>query len=233
MGYAGVAGVKWVVLTNGDEYRIYNACVALPFEEKLLRAIRLTDQNSPTEDTLALIAKERIKDIDVFWQTELVNRQIAKALSQLFSPDPNPELVKLVKKHVENIPAKDVRASLARVQARFVFSVEHESPPSKEHIAAKVSLKDLIDAGLLQAPLKLTGRYKKHDLNAELLPDGTVVFQGKEHSSCTAAAIDAICSIIGKKQPINGWDFWRFKDTSGKLVSLDSAREELLKKQGK
>ena len=25
MGYATVAGVEWVVITNGDEYRIYNA----------------------------------------------------------------------------------------------------------------------------------------------------------------------------------------------------------------
>ena len=27
MGYAAVGGVKWVVLSNGDEYQIYNACV--------------------------------------------------------------------------------------------------------------------------------------------------------------------------------------------------------------
>ena len=30
MGYATVAGVEWVVISNGDEYRIYNACAPVP-----------------------------------------------------------------------------------------------------------------------------------------------------------------------------------------------------------
>ena len=35
MGYAGVAGVGWVVLTDGNEYRLYNSHAAVPIEEKL------------------------------------------------------------------------------------------------------------------------------------------------------------------------------------------------------
>ena len=32
MGYVGTIGAEWVVLTNGDEYRIYNAkCGAVPY----------------------------------------------------------------------------------------------------------------------------------------------------------------------------------------------------------
>jgi len=37
LSYASVAGVQWVVLSNGDEYRIYNANAPVPVEEKLLR----------------------------------------------------------------------------------------------------------------------------------------------------------------------------------------------------
>ena len=35
MGYASVAGVEWVVLADGNEYRIYNTHVPVPVAEKL------------------------------------------------------------------------------------------------------------------------------------------------------------------------------------------------------
>ena len=47
MGYAGVCGVTWVVVTNGDEYRIYNASVPVPFEQKLFRRVNLTNPADP------------------------------------------------------------------------------------------------------------------------------------------------------------------------------------------
>ena len=55
MGYATVAGVEWVVITNGDEYRIYNALAPVPVEEKLFRKVCLSEQDSPTEETLSLL----------------------------------------------------------------------------------------------------------------------------------------------------------------------------------
>jgi len=57
MGYATVAGVKWVVLSDGDEYRIYNACVDVPVEEKLFRTVRISDIHSGAEETLGLLSK--------------------------------------------------------------------------------------------------------------------------------------------------------------------------------
>lgn len=36
MGYASVAGVEWVVLTDGDQYRIYNSHATVPVEQKNL-----------------------------------------------------------------------------------------------------------------------------------------------------------------------------------------------------
>jgi hypothetical protein len=35
LGYAVKAGVEWCVLTDGDEYRFYNATVAVDAEEKM------------------------------------------------------------------------------------------------------------------------------------------------------------------------------------------------------
>ena len=46
MGYASVAGVEWVVLTDGNEYRIYTH-TRCQFAEKLLSdAVRLTDDDA-------------------------------------------------------------------------------------------------------------------------------------------------------------------------------------------
>jgi hypothetical protein len=35
MGYAATAGVKWCVLTDGDEYRLLNAMAEVDVDEKL------------------------------------------------------------------------------------------------------------------------------------------------------------------------------------------------------
>jgi predicted type IV restriction endonuclease len=43
IGYASVAGAAWCVLTDGDEYRLYNTTVAVDAEEKLFCSIRLSD----------------------------------------------------------------------------------------------------------------------------------------------------------------------------------------------
>ncbi len=41
ISYAAVAGVEWVALTDGNEWRIYNAHAPVPVESKLFRRIRL------------------------------------------------------------------------------------------------------------------------------------------------------------------------------------------------
>src|ERR1700752_345609 len=43
MGYAAAAGVEWIVVTNGDEWRIYNSHATVPIAEKPLRCVRISD----------------------------------------------------------------------------------------------------------------------------------------------------------------------------------------------
>ena len=76
MGYAGTCGVAWVVLTDGDEYRIYNASVLAPFEQKLFRTVRLSDPNARPEETLALLSKGRIGDLDAQWKIHFADSQV-------------------------------------------------------------------------------------------------------------------------------------------------------------
>ena len=63
LGYATVVGVEWCVLTNGDEYRLYNAHAPVDVEQKLFRVVRISesDQEDYTLETLELLSKvERI-----------------------------------------------------------------------------------------------------------------------------------------------------------------------------
>ena len=90
MGYAGTCGVTWVVLTNGDEYRIYNAGVPVLFEQKLFRSVRLTKPDDRAEETLALLSKERIDDLAAQWQIHFADSQVHAAIGKFFSPAPDP-----------------------------------------------------------------------------------------------------------------------------------------------
>jgi hypothetical protein len=250
MGYAAVGGIKWVVMSNGDEYRIYNSCVDVPVEEKVFRVVRLSDPNSSAEETLALLSKDRIRDndIEVLWKAHFVDRQVRRALEQLFSPDADPSLMRLVKRRVRELSSREIRASLGRVRAQFDFPIEPEAPAAvpkrhrKDEQAALasiggrktakvvgVSLREVIDAGVLKAPLKLTVCYKKKEFEAELLSDGTVRFQGNVCDTCSMAADLARSTVTGRRMSTNGWIFWRYRDEAGKLVPLDNARQQYLK----
>jgi len=94
-----------------------------------------------------------------------------------------------------------------------------------------VSLLDIIDAGLLKPPVKLIRRYKGHELEAELLPNGKVRFQGESYNSPSAAGAYARGSITGKPMSTHGWRFWQYKDENGNLIELDTARQEFLKRK--
>lgn len=247
MGYATVAGVKWVILTNGDEYRIYNACAEAPVEEKLFRTVSVTDPNTPVEETLALLSKDRISEneIEILWNAHFVDRQIHTVLDSLFSADPDPSFIRLLKKQVGDLSTKDIKASLRRVRAAFDFPVEPTSASragsgsgrsgAKRQHSPKmlgVSLKDLIDAGLLKPPLRLSRHYKGDDLEAELLPDGTISFQGMAYKSCSQAASVARSKVAGREiRSTNGWRFWQYRNRDKELVELAASREEFLKRK--
>jgi hypothetical protein len=135
--------------------------------------------------------------------------------------------------------AEKFDAAWAKVLA--VFTENGDAPHSRKRAAApsgsqaseNVTLKEVVDAGLLKAPLKLTRHYKKTGLVAELLPDGKVRFQGKSYESCSTAADFARSTVTGRQMSTNGWIFWKYKDDSGNLQLLDVARQEFLSRKGK
>lgn len=86
LGYATVAGVEWCVLTDGDDYRLYNATAPVDAEEKLFCQIRLS---ASTEDaavnTLELISRSNMEEnlIDVLWSAHFVDRRVKEVLRRM------------------------------------------------------------------------------------------------------------------------------------------------------
>lgn len=244
MAYAMVAGVKWVVLTDGDQFRIYNSHAPVPYEKKLFRAVRLSDPDSPTKNTLRLLSKDRIgeAEIDRYWNAYYVDSQVGSALRALFADEPVKSLVNLVKKQT-GLTYKEVKSSLKRAAVEIEFPLELEGActefatgpkkkPEKQtqrkRALVRVSVTDLIRGGLLQPPLEIERSYKGKRLVARIETDGSVSFGGSIYSSLSVAGSAARETVVGRPMNTNGWDFWRFRGADGQLNPLDELRAKYL-----
>lgn len=138
MGYATVVGVEWCVLTNGDEYRIYNAHAPVDVNDKLFRKIKVSDPAGLDHavDTLLLLAKSKLasNDLSELWQAFYVDRQVQAALDTILVPD-NDSLVRLIRKAAPDLNPSEIRSSLSRADVRVDYPTATEAfPPSVEHI---------------------------------------------------------------------------------------------------
>jgi predicted type IV restriction endonuclease len=257
MGYASVAGVEWIVLTNGDEYRIYNALAKVHVEKKLFRECRLSTDAASAAETLTLLAKDQLDEnrIDVLWKAHFVDRQVREALTELFDGEHDMAIVNAVMKRTRDIDADEVRASLRRCNAHFEFpqsTVEELARSAKRAkkdaggkrsatggerkapVFTNVSVKDLIDAGVIRAPLALFRRFKGHDFTARIEADGSVTYQGKRYDSLSTAASEARVTVIGPRADgslpaTNGWSFWMYRASDGSEQEIDHARQALVR----
>jgi hypothetical protein len=124
ISYAAVAGVEWVALTDGAQWRIYNAHAPVPAEEKLFRSVDIAEDPDGAVEILDLLSKENMREnrIQELWQGYFVDRQIHTVLTELFTgTEPASDLVNLVAKRTERLGKDDVRASLVRARATFDF----------------------------------------------------------------------------------------------------------------
>lgn len=246
MGYASVAGVEWVVLTNGEEYRIYNTHAPVVVEEKLFRTVKVTDGSPQVIQTLELLAKNRLEEnrIEVLWRAHFVDRQVKAAIEALFSSESNDMLlVNYVAGTTKNLTPEEIRSSIARCRATFDFPVDLATlgqPAGKRTKrasrkakadgsaagATNVTLEQVIAAGLLKPPATLTKTYKGKDLTATLLATGKVRFGGKEYDSLSTAATVARASVIGEEKATNGWTFWFVTMPDGTKAQIDTLRPQ-------
>ena len=131
MGYASMAGVAWVVLTDGNEYRIYNTHAPVPVAEKLFHAVRVTDDDASAGEVLDLLSRSGMprKRLKAQWHAHFVDRQVHKALKGLFGKVPDESFVNLLEQSTAELTDRDVSDSLRRVRAQFEFPLVHGSVP--------------------------------------------------------------------------------------------------------
>ena len=247
LGYASAAGVGWSLLTNGDNYRLYNANAPVPAEEKLFRNVRLSqaDQTDRCLEMFSLLAKAQMSkpDLDALWQSQFVDRRVGATLTALFATD-DAALADLVCKRSPELAVSEVRESLqrAQVQVRFpevaqVASAAPASPvqPPKAPSGKAIQLADLIAAGLIKPPLVLQKTYKGVSLEATVEADGRVHFAGESHESLSIAGGTARKSVSGAPadEPApatNGWTFWQYRDSqTGALRPIADLRQQHLR----
>jgi hypothetical protein len=132
MGYAAISGAPWVVLTNGDEYRIYYARGDMGLDERQFHTVRLMDPTSPTEETLALLSRESIGDLERTWDQERVDRQVRAAIKKLFHPEPHSRLLAYVRKEVKGLSKTQIKASVSRVCTQIGFGSERTTSPGTQ-----------------------------------------------------------------------------------------------------
>jgi hypothetical protein len=132
LAYANAAGVEWCVLTNGDEYRIYNTFAKAEAEKKEFRRVRLSDRDERAFciETLLLLSKQQMteKQINVLWKAHFVDRQVREAVSAIFR-EQDAALVRMIIKRTQDLQHSEVRESLRRADltVRFPTTV---SPPA-------------------------------------------------------------------------------------------------------
>ncbi len=255
IGYAGVAGVQWVVLTDGNEYRIFNAHASVPVEEKLFCIFRVAEGQPQLAHTLALLSRDGLKNklLQTRWDTEIenrrirnVNQQVHTALLDLVNADrPDAQFVRLLGRRLTDLNSSDIRGSLSRLRAQFEFSEDSEpvippdppvvGPDPKPRVVkvSRVSLKHIIDAGIFEAPLDIHRTYKQRLHRARIESDGSISFQGKRYSTPSGAgsAVRLLHGAPRDSAQTAGWSFWRYTDSDGKVETIGALRQRFIEIQ--
>jgi len=249
VSYASVAGVRWVALTNGDEWRLFNAHAPVDVEDKLFRRVRISEGRGAAVDALVFVARENIPRAgDILarlWEAERADRAVQQAIEELVGGQPPEWFVTALARRVEGLTKTQIRASLQRLHVRVESPPktrldggstdgseggEPEPPPPPPPPGEEITLQDLISAGLIKPPLTVTKHYIGHDLEAEVRADGTVVTGGTVYRSLSQAAAKAREAVKGGPPPdrptwqTNGWTFWLFRDTDGQMRTMDVLR---------
>lgn len=261
LGYAIVAGVEWCVLTDGDEYRIYNATAAVDAEEKLLCKIKLSEASAgESVRILELISKTNLEGntLDDQWNSQFIDRRVKQTIQTMITT-PDKGLVRLIRRRVAKLTAKEIVKSLRRLDVRIESpatiaesalsrKAKSENPPlqkekhelgtekpakqPREKMKFAASLQDVIGANLLVVPCVLFRKYKGKTLEANLRADGKVEIEGVVYDTCSSAAEFARSTITGRRMNTNGWSFWQFADKDGKKKTLFDARQRFLEIKG-
>jgi hypothetical protein len=146
------------------------------------------------------------------WQVENIDRQVKGALEGMFSPEPSAWLVRRLSQQLDGLTAGDIRAALSRARLTLDFpSGSRDAPvprPEQERLEKLgpdrpgpqgygVSLRDLIESGILKPPLELKKTYLGRGLSASVEPGRACRIRGESYNSLSIAAGVARASVKG------------------------------------
>lgn len=250
IAYASAVGVTWCVLTDGDEYRIFNAHAPVDIDRKLFHTLAVSEVD-PHEaaQTVSLLSRENMGEntLTTMWDAHFVDRQVKEVLEDLVTRQ-DASLINLVHKRTHGITKGNIRKSFERVEAYFDFPIMPTSAdpkgtgrptappkPNTKAIDGNPDLIGLIQRGVIKPPLDIEKTYLGQRLTATIQKNGTVSFNGATYSSLSVAAGMARNQVKGPPPPehphsywpTNGWKFWRFKDpATGSLRPVDELRRQ-------
>jgi len=258
IGYAVVAGVEWVALTDGATWKVYNAHAPVPVEQKLFRQVHIDKDADASVELLALLGKDNMRDnrIGELWKGFFVDRQVRRALQELFSGDDPPrDLLALVAKRVPKLSRGEVRASLMRARAVFDFPVAEPLPPEaptastlpepspvtrqakpttveQPRVSAterQTRLRDIMAAGRLRAGDILEATYRGQRHTAVVRPDGKITYRGVDYDSPSGAGVAVKVAVLGPDVPaqVKATDGWAFWQATDAISGDRVALKEL------
>jgi len=227
LAYAMAVGVCWCVLTNGDEYRIYNSHAEVDADQKLFRTVRVSDSDPKLlTDTLVLLGRDMMRGsmLDELWKAHFVDRNVRLALESLLAI-PDRGLERLIRKKARALKTADIRSSLKRAKIKIDFPApsvgigrekvtptqdagRKETPGTARHEAGKkaaataramagATLESLMASRVIKAPFKLERDYKGTHLTAVVEQNGRVMFAGEAYDSLSTAGGMARKQVIG------------------------------------
>lgn len=132
LSYAVMASPKWCVLTNGDEWRVYNprATADSPDQRLLLRFCLSKDDPDASAQWLALLTRDSAAgdQLERLWQTETVRKTLLRLVA-----NKDKGLCSLISKQTEVLKAKAVAELLDSLLVRADLQSSLRSPdlPSK------------------------------------------------------------------------------------------------------
>ena len=225
LGYATVAHVEWCVLTNGDEYHLFNASAPVHAEEKLFCKTQVSE--GKIEETVSMLslfsyANMRENVIETMWKAYFVDRQVRTALLDMVN-SADDSLIKLVRKKVPALKSKEIGDSIVRMGIRIDPPTPDFPPPPEP--PGTGGLADLVASGILKVPAPLFSKYKGQTFEATLLSNGEVEFRGQKYTTVSAAGQAVRQAITGRKMGTNGWTFWRVTGVDGKTRTLGQVRD--------
>lgn len=112
--------------------------------------------------------------------------------------------------------------------------VPRDRPPNKPLSAGAVTLKDLLDAGLIRPGQELRKRYLGSEIRATVEPDGRVRYGSDMFKSLSTAAGAARVAVKGpppdgrRYYQTNGWAFWEYEAEAGEWRLMQEIRKRYL-----